>query len=299
MSMSQIVKIRRMKLEDLLEVIRVCNQAFIESARVTQYIGPQLVRSLIEEPEAQLVAEVDNKVVGFLRGKFDFKTKRAVIAHIAVHPEYQGRGIGKKLVEYFENIAASKGLNKVILGTPFAKGFYEKLGYKCVKTTYAVLYSLVGREVIKPEVRGFKILDPIELNHITVVVKSLEKDEAYRFLTHYFDMYKARYKLSALVISGDEVKGIIIGKEHEWIKDLLTITYLYSSSLKMKLWLLKLAAYKASLLGLRYLGIRTDDFSLVEELLKEGWEVKSLDTFWTGYTMEKEIKLNKCDTTNA
>jgi len=48
------------------------------------------------------------------------------------------------------------------------------------------------------------------------------------------------------------------------MRDLLTVTYLYGLNLKVKLWLLEFASYKASPLGLRYLGIRTSDSSLVK-----------------------------------
>ncbi|HDI74720.1 MAG TPA: N-acetyltransferase, partial [Thermoprotei archaeon] len=44
---------------------------------------------MVSQPEAQLVAEVEDKIAGFLRGKFDFEKEEAVIAHIAVHPRYQ------------------------------------------------------------------------------------------------------------------------------------------------------------------------------------------------------------------
>lgn len=247
--MDQSIRIRRMELKDLVEVIRVCNQAFAESARITQYIAPRLVRSLFEEPEAQLVAEVNDKVVGFLRGKFDFKGEKAVVAHIAVHPKYQRKGISSKLIKRFEEIAVSKGLKKVSLGTPFAKEFYEKLGYKCVETTYAVVYSLIGREVVKPGVKDFKVLAPVELDGIPIIVKSLKESDAYEFLLRYFETYRAQYRLSALVMSNSEVKGIVLGREHEWIKDLLTITYLYGLGLETKTWLLEFAAYKASIFG--------------------------------------------------
>ena len=287
--MSQKVSIRKMELEDLLEVIRVCNQAFKEAARITSYIAPQLLRSLVSQPEAQLVAEVEGKIAGFLRGKFDFEKGEAVIAHIAVHPRYQGRGIGGKLVRHFEKLAKSRGLRKVSLDTPFAREFYEKLGYRCTKITYAVICDLVGKEVTKPEVRDFKIVDPIRLDHITVIARSLTKDDAYRCLSHYFDIYEAPRRISILALSGNEVVGIIMGKEHTWIRDLLAVTYLYGLDLRVKVWLLRFSVYKASLIGLRYLGIRTDDHSLVKELLREGWEIKSFDTFWTGYTMERAL----------
>ena len=94
-----------MTLKDLFDVIRICNQAFLEEARITSHIAPQLIKSLFEEPNAQFVAEANGKVIGFLRGTFNIKEKEAKVHHIAVHPNYQRMGIGTELMKHFENLA--------------------------------------------------------------------------------------------------------------------------------------------------------------------------------------------------
>lgn len=55
-----------------------------------------------------------------------------------VHPDYQNKGIGTKLMYEIENLFKNKGINRYELftGEKSRKNiyFYEKLGYKRVKT---------------------------------------------------------------------------------------------------------------------------------------------------------------------
>lgn len=56
-----------------------------------------------------------------------------VLAHVAVHPEYRGRGIGASLVSAFEARAVEAGVGRLELvtlpGDPGAGPFYERLGW--------------------------------------------------------------------------------------------------------------------------------------------------------------------------
>ena len=59
------------------------------------------------------------------------------IGDVAVHPEYQGTGIGKKIVEKL--IELSQGHTKIILyANPGKEGFYSKLGFKKMNTAMAI-----------------------------------------------------------------------------------------------------------------------------------------------------------------
>lgn len=59
------------------------------------------------------------------------------ICDIAVHPEYQGAGLGKQIVQYL--IDQSKGHKKIILyANPGKEGFYAKLGFKKMNTAMAI-----------------------------------------------------------------------------------------------------------------------------------------------------------------
>jgi len=55
----------------------------------------------------------------------------------AVYPEYQGRGVGKKLVETLEHEAKRMGIKKIFLHARYVvKDFYEKLGYEAEGETF-------------------------------------------------------------------------------------------------------------------------------------------------------------------
>ncbi|MFW6287603.1 MAG: GNAT family N-acetyltransferase [bacterium] len=76
------------------------------------YIGNDLVGCL-------LLKELDNQT---------FKMRQ-----VAVKPEYRGKGIGRKMVEYTENYAIENGYSKINLhARKNAIGFYEKLGYRII-----------------------------------------------------------------------------------------------------------------------------------------------------------------------
>lgn len=59
------------------------------------------------------------------------------ICDVAVHPDYQGIGLGKALIERLRNLSA--GHRKIILyANPGKEGFYARLGFRRMKTAMAI-----------------------------------------------------------------------------------------------------------------------------------------------------------------
>ena len=59
------------------------------------------------------------------------------ICDVAIHPEYQGIGLGKKIVKKL--VSLSLGHKKIILyANPGKEGFYNKLGFKKMNTAMAI-----------------------------------------------------------------------------------------------------------------------------------------------------------------
>jgi ribosomal protein S18 acetylase RimI-like enzyme len=59
------------------------------------------------------------------------------ICDVAVHPEYQGMGIGREIVQKL--VAFSQGHKKIILyANPGKEGFYRKLGFFQMNTAMAI-----------------------------------------------------------------------------------------------------------------------------------------------------------------
>ena len=62
------------------------------------------------------------------------------ICDVAVHPEYQGFGLGKKIVEKL--VSLSQGHKKIILyANPGKEGFYSKFGFKKMNTAMAIFIN--------------------------------------------------------------------------------------------------------------------------------------------------------------
>ena len=77
-----------------------------------------------------------NRIIGSGRALVD-GIDCSYICDIALHPEYQGLGIGKKLVENL--IKQSKLHKKIILyANPGKEGFYSRLGFKKMNTAMAI-----------------------------------------------------------------------------------------------------------------------------------------------------------------
>jgi ribosomal protein S18 acetylase RimI-like enzyme len=59
------------------------------------------------------------------------------ICDVAVHPQYQGRGLGKAIIEKLRDFSATH--RKIILyANPGKEGFYRKLGFLPMKTAMAI-----------------------------------------------------------------------------------------------------------------------------------------------------------------
>lgn len=88
----------------------------------------------ISKREIHVAINTEGKCVGFLWYILNGAFHSFPYLHIiAVKNEFRNFGIGKKLMDYFEN-EASRGCSKVFLVVadfnPRVKHFYEKIGYK-------------------------------------------------------------------------------------------------------------------------------------------------------------------------
>ena len=91
---------------------------------------PKGVVSKLEEGQAY-VAVVDGRVVGSV--SLNGKTVRAVF----VHPDYQGRGIGAKLMDVVENAAKLQSERTLgVQSSITAQEFYAKRGFKIVREAF-------------------------------------------------------------------------------------------------------------------------------------------------------------------
>ena len=90
-----------------------------------------ITRYLDRNPGLSFAAFEGDKLIGTILGGHD--GRRGYIHHLAVHPDYQHRGIGKKLAESTLEALKSDGINKVHLfilnSNKSGMEFWEHLGW--------------------------------------------------------------------------------------------------------------------------------------------------------------------------
>lgn len=79
-------------------------------------------------------------LIGFARATSD-GIYRAAIWDVIIHPDYQGRGLGSKLVETVLSHPKMQRVERIYLTTTHQQHFYEKIGFQQNSTTTMVLYN--------------------------------------------------------------------------------------------------------------------------------------------------------------
>lgn len=69
-----------------------------------------------------------NKLVGFVQILSD-GIKHAYILRLLVHKEYQGKGIGTKIIDNMMEMLDEKKLNPILITKPAEESFYSKFGF--------------------------------------------------------------------------------------------------------------------------------------------------------------------------
>lgn len=109
-----------------------------------------LTEQMDTNPEQVLVAVIDHQIVGFMTHKFAAREDLRVgqVSYNAVHPDFQGRGIGSKLMEMtMETIRAAGCTFAYVMTTDMdiaAQGLYKKFGFS---QTYSMLHFYQKLEI--------------------------------------------------------------------------------------------------------------------------------------------------------
>lgn len=94
---------------------------------------PEHLRRMIEGSNLLVTAREEDQLVGFLRGLSDF-CYRCFIADLAVAEAYQGKGIGRKILQFTRDLAPDARL--FLFSAEDAEPFYQKLGFQLHERCY-------------------------------------------------------------------------------------------------------------------------------------------------------------------
>ncbi|MTI71838.1 MAG: GNAT family N-acetyltransferase [Firmicutes bacterium] len=138
------IKIRNVLTEDLDSVTQIENTCFPSKEAAPREVFKERISTF---PEGFFVAELDNKVIGFINSgvtnkehiedKF-FETMNLHIPNgdniaifgLDVHPKYQRKGYAKELMKYLINSAKIDGRKKVLLTCKeHLIKYYEQFGF--------------------------------------------------------------------------------------------------------------------------------------------------------------------------
>ena len=279
------IRIRQMRLADVPEVVRLCNQAFLEGARRPD-VGARLVKSLREHRKYQFVATADGEIVGVLEGRVDEKKKTAGVWLLGVHPRFQRQGAGTRLMRAIERRARKDGLIKVEMGTPFARAFYEKCGYKCVRIRHSFIRDITCSEVQRPKSPKIRRADVEDLPE---VIEAFPRKVAEQFIIAFYEDYEAERGLQILGYSNSRPVGAVAAKANEMSRELMELRLLYGRTREIEMAMLRAFEYECSKRGRRYVGVTENRSRAIKSLQKLGYEEAHEAFWWTSYHMEKDL----------
>jgi PhnO protein len=131
------IMISEIKTDDYPETLLLLNNELGNRSVNIENIAVRFERMNKDKNYKTFVALFENKVVGFITVvqtmALEYEIGYLKINGLAVREDFQGRGIGTKLLKHAENYALEKGLSRLILNSGFqrtkAHGFYESKGF--------------------------------------------------------------------------------------------------------------------------------------------------------------------------
>lgn len=97
-----------------------------------KHISEQLIKNKLKQKEVIIARDEDENIIGWLRYNY-FWDNTPFMNMLYLNENHRKRGIGKKLVKFWEAEMKKKGYELVMTSTlsnEQAQHFYRKLGYK-------------------------------------------------------------------------------------------------------------------------------------------------------------------------
>ncbi len=94
----------------------------------------EVAGELEDNPGGTFVAEVSGEVVGYITTELDQDSATGRVRNLAVAAQYQGRGVGKALLntalDYFEAVGMMYSQIETLTCNQRADRFYRQVGYR-------------------------------------------------------------------------------------------------------------------------------------------------------------------------
>ncbi|MDZ5472400.1 N-acetyltransferase [Bacillus sp. 31A1R] len=157
------MEIRRYRLEDEMGWVRCRILSFLDTAYFDHVLKE---KEKYENPSIELVAVIDHQIVGLLDIEYEIQEGTVcsrgegiggMMWHLAVHPDFRRRAIGKKLLIEAEKISKEIGLNRIEAWTrddEWVNKWYENNQFEKVES-YVHVFIDDGEElkgVLKTEI---------------------------------------------------------------------------------------------------------------------------------------------------
>lgn len=143
--MKKPVTIRTMHMSDFFPLYELWKQVGLTLAPVKRE-QHEFSMMLALNPDTCLLAWCDGQIVGSILAVFN--GRRAWMYHLAIRANWQGRGLGSRLLLLAEKKLKKKGVTKALLWVDTSNNsvgkFYKKRGYRLDDG-----YMLFGKDLVK------------------------------------------------------------------------------------------------------------------------------------------------------
>jgi len=124
--------------------LRQLRQLLADSAFWGQQRNLADLRTAVANSNPVISVWCGERMIGFARATSD-AVYRATIWDVVVHPDFQGLGLGREIVERISAHPLLSEVERIYLMTSYQQSFYEKLGFKLNHTTTMVAYGTKDR----------------------------------------------------------------------------------------------------------------------------------------------------------
>jgi GNAT superfamily N-acetyltransferase len=166
--------IEQANVEDAQEILDLQKLAYqSEAAIYNDYTIPPLTQTLegIEtdfEKQVFLKATIEGRIIGSVRGILNGGT--CFIGRLIVHPDFQNRGIGARLLNKIEQTFSQAQRFELFTGDKSERNLYlyQKQGYKPFKTE--MITEDLGIVFLEKH-KGLQVSPPLRARHLGVVMR--------------------------------------------------------------------------------------------------------------------------------